>query len=77
MLHDLHTGKIGSKREGAEWAKAVLDPAWSDLIEGAWASRPNPAQKIQQPADRQDFDRTLKFVETVMNESRSYATNSQ
>ncbi len=43
MLHDLHTGNIGSKRQGAEWAKAVLDPAWSDLIEGAWASRPNPA----------------------------------
>ncbi len=26
MLHDLHTGRVGSKRAGAEWAQANLDP---------------------------------------------------
>ena len=72
MLHDLHRGYPGSKREGAEWAKSVLDPSWSDLIDGAWDSRPDPAQKVRQPPDPKDFERTLKFVEFIMNESRLY-----
>ena len=70
MLHDLHTGTNQSKRAGADWAKATLDPSWSDLIDRTWATRPNPAQSVRQPADPQDFERTLKFVEFVMNESR-------
>lgn len=74
MLHDLHTGYAGSKREGAEWAKSALDPSWSELIDGSWDGRPNPARKVQQPADLQDFENTLKLVEYVMNESRRYVT---
>lgn len=72
MLHDLHRGTNGSKREGAEWAKATLDPSWSDLIDRTWATRPDPAQSVRQAADPQDFDRTLKFVEFVMGESRQF-----
>lgn len=72
MLHDLHTGCAGSKREGAEWAKFALDPSWSELIDGSWDGRPNPARQVQQPADPQEFENTLKFVEYVMNESRRY-----
>ncbi|OGO64127.1 MAG: hypothetical protein A2Z45_10080 [Chloroflexi bacterium RBG_19FT_COMBO_55_16] len=72
MLHDLHRGFPGSKREGAEWAKAVLDPSWSDLIDAAWEGRPDPARKVQEPADPEDFERTLRFVAHVMNESRLY-----
>jgi predicted nucleotidyltransferase len=74
MLHDLHTGNVGSKQQGADWAKATLDPSWSDLIDGAWATRPIPEQKVRQPADPLTYDRTLKFVETVMNESSLYKT---
>lgn len=66
MLHDLHTGSIGSKREGAEWAKATLDASWAELIDGAWDGRPNPSLSIRQPADPADFDRTLEFVEYVI-----------
>jgi predicted nucleotidyltransferase len=72
MLHDLHSGCVGSKREGADWAKATLDSCWSDLIDGAWAGRPDPARKVREPADPQDFGRTLEFVEYVMDESRQY-----
>ncbi len=72
MLHDLHTGYAGSKREGAEWAKSTLDPLCVGLIDGSWAGRPNPARQVQQPADAQEFENTLKFVEYVMNESRRY-----
>jgi predicted nucleotidyltransferase len=72
MLHDLHNGYAGSKRAGAEWAKSALDPSWSELIDGTWDGRPNPAQQVQQPADPQDFNNTLKFVEYVMNKSRLF-----
>ncbi len=33
MLQDLEEGRVTSKREGAEWAKAKLDPNWIPLIE--------------------------------------------
>jgi predicted nucleotidyltransferase len=72
MLHDLYRGYPGSKREGTEWAKAVLDPTWSGLINGTWEGRPDPAQKIKQPADPKDFEKTLRFVEYVMEQSRLY-----
>lgn len=67
MLHDLHTGVIGSKRAGAEWAKAHLDPSWSGLIDRAWSCRPNPAVSVRQPADPADFASTLEFVHYAIN----------
>lgn len=72
MLHDLRRGHPGSKRAGAGWAQANLDPRWSDLIERAWDGRPDPARKVKTPADPQDFALTLKLVETVMAESRLF-----
>ena len=72
MLHDLHNGCAGSKRAGAEWAKTVLDPSWSALIDATWDGRPDPARQIKLPADPQAFEETLKFVEYIMAESRRY-----
>jgi hypothetical protein len=62
MLRDLRTGSTGSKREGAEWAKATLDPSWAGLIDRAWDGRPDPAASVRQPADPMDFRSTLEFV---------------
>jgi len=67
MLHDLHTGSTGSKRAGAEWAKATLAPAWAGLIDRAWAGRPNPAFSVRQPADPTDFQLTLAFIPYVIS----------
>ena len=75
MLHDLHRGCPGSKREGAEWAKSVLDPSWSELIDRAWECRPDPAQKVRLPAHSEDFEKTLRFVKQIMIESRRYLSN--
>jgi predicted nucleotidyltransferase len=75
MLHDIHRGYPGSKREGAEWAKTILGPSWSDLIDDSWDGRPDPAKKVRQPADPEDFKRTLRFIEYVMNESKRYISN--
>jgi len=73
MLHDLHTGANGSKRAGAEWAKANLDTSWSGLIDRAWDCRPDPATSVRQPADPEDFASTLEFVRLVIDRSRGEA----
>ena len=75
MLHDLSKGRPGSKREGAEWAKSNLDPSWVDLIDAAWECRPDPAKRVREPADPEAFERTLRFIEYIMDESKRYAPN--
>jgi hypothetical protein len=65
MLHDLQTGYPGSKRAGAEWAKANLEPSWQGLIDRSWEGRPNPAVSSRQPADPEDFKSTLDFVRYI------------
>ncbi len=69
MLHDLVVGHPGSKRAGAEWAKARFGPPWIDLIDSAWGGRPNPAVSVRTPADRQAFTRTLEFLRLIMAEA--------
>lgn len=73
MLHDLHRGFPGSKRAGAEWAKATLDPSWIGLIDRTWAGRPNPAVSVRQRADPDDFQATLEFVRYIIKESAQVA----
>jgi hypothetical protein len=70
MLHSLQTGTVKSKVAGAEWAKRNLDPAWLPLIDGAWAGRPNPVVSVHQPANPEDFAKTLKFVQYCIDESK-------
>ena len=73
MLHDLHTGRTGSKRAGAEWAKSTLDPSWAGLIDRAWDGRPNPACSVRQPADPKDMQSTLEFVRYMIEASTQVA----
>ena len=68
MLHDLINGYPGSKRAGAEWAKANLDSSWADLIGRTWDGRPNPAISVRTPADPVDFERTLLFVRYILDQ---------
>lgn len=68
VLHDLINGYPGSKRAGAEWAKANLDPVWSDLIDRTWNGRPHPAISVRQTADPVDFERTLAFVKYILDQ---------
>ena len=74
MLHDLQAGAIGSKRSGAAWAKANLDPSWHGLIDRAWDGRPNPALSVQQPADQADLRSTLRFIEEVLGAAHEFAS---
>lgn len=72
MLHDLHTGYPGSKRAGADWAKATLDSSWHGLIDRTWSARPTPEISIRQPADPQDFESTLRFVRYIIDKSKEF-----
>jgi hypothetical protein len=72
MLHDIHNGYPGTKRQGAEWAKEHLESVWSSLIDEAWDSRPDPATKVREPADPVAFQKTLKFLEYIMDESQRF-----
>lgn len=65
MLHDLIRGYPGSKRAGADWVKANLDPAWSGLIDRTWERRFDPAVAVRTPADPQDFKATLEFIQYI------------
>jgi hypothetical protein len=58
-------GDVGSKRRGAAWAKARLEPEWHDLIDRAWATRPVPEVQVRTPADPDDWARTLRLVRLV------------
>ena len=71
MLHDLVEGRPGSKRAGAEWAKDTFGFPWTDLIDRAWATRPNPAVRVRQPADPADFELTLEFMKLCVESSKA------
>jgi hypothetical protein len=75
MLHDLLTGHPGSKRAGADWAKANLDPSWSGLIDRSWAGRPDPALSSRQPANPEDFQSTLEFIPYIIDKSAALPTS--
>jgi hypothetical protein len=75
-LHALHTGVVGSKRAGAEWARANLDLSWAGLIDRAWDTRPNPSFSVRQPADPEDFNSTLEFIQYILRASLQYTEAS-
>ncbi len=66
MLHDFKRATVSSKRHGAAWAKANLDPKWRPWIDRAWGTRPDPAKQVRTPADPEAYAMTLEFVREVM-----------
>jgi hypothetical protein len=72
MLNDIRCGSVGSKRDGAEWVKAHLDPMWGDLIDKAWLGRHNPALSVKRPADQEDVRRTVEFIQVILEVARQF-----
>ena len=62
MLQSLETGTIESKLAGVNWGKSNLDAQWHDLIQTAWDNRPNPSEKVRQPALEQSIKDTHNFI---------------
>jgi predicted nucleotidyltransferase len=77
MLHDLHSGRTGSKAAGAAWVKETLDPTWAGLIDRSWSGRPNPAISVRTPADPAEFQSTLAFLQYIIEESNQYYGDKQ
>jgi predicted nucleotidyltransferase len=75
MLHSLHTGRVGSKRAGADFAKSILDSRWTGLIDRTSAGRLNPSVSVRKPADSADFEATLDFIRYVREESKRIMSN--
>ncbi len=73
-LHDLHTGYPGSKRAGADWAKANLDASWAGLIDRSWSGRPVPEAAIHRPADPEELRASWAFVRYIVDEANAYAS---
>ena len=72
MLYSLQYGTVISKIAAAEWAKTTLDPRWKNLIERAWAERPNPPLKARMQAEPQDVEATPGFIRYILDLSRQY-----
>lgn len=76
MLHSLQTGRIASKRAGAQWANAAYGQRWAGLIERARDERPNPSLKVQQPADPHEVEKTIAFIRFALEAGQSYTVGA-
>jgi len=73
---DLTLGSVGSKRRGAEWAKPRLKPAWVDLVDRAWATRPDPYTSSRTPADPDDYAATLNLTDWIVERGHEFARSA-
>ena len=62
FLHTLDTGRVTSKRVAMTWARDALDPQWSGLIQQAFDDRPDPWERVDQPARPGSVERTRQFA---------------
>lgn len=69
LLFTLVEGRVAAKREAAEWALRALDREWASLIRKAVADRPDPWERVLQPAERHLIERTLRFGEYAVAEA--------
>jgi hypothetical protein len=61
LLFTLHEGRIPSKGEAGAWALDRLDREWHQLVRRALDDRPNPWDRVHQPAAPDTTQRTLRF----------------
>jgi predicted nucleotidyltransferase len=66
MLYTLETGRVASKRQAADWAKATLDEKWSSLVDRSWTGRQNPDSK----ATAENITSTLDLMRYAIETSR-------
>lgn len=76
MLQTLASGRVESKPAGARWAQVALDARWRDFIQRAWVERPQPAVKIQQPADSAVVADTLRFIQYALAKAAAICTST-
>jgi hypothetical protein len=62
-LHTSSVGTVASKREAGEWALEAVDEKWRALIQRALDDRPDPWERVHQPADPELVEQTVAFVD--------------
>ncbi len=67
MLHTLSTGKIHSKRKGADWAKCNLEVSWVGLIEDALSVRINQYDYCWVPSEPDIVRQTMSFIQYALS----------
>ncbi len=72
MLHNLYIGKVDSKLNGINWAKANLDSKWIDLINYCWKQRQDTGISVKQPADQLRYRQTLEFLDYVIDKAKGF-----
>jgi hypothetical protein len=73
MLQTLAEGRVPTKREAGEWALRNLDPEWAPLVQHALDDRPDPWEKVREPADPAALEQTLALLDYVRNAARQTA----
>ncbi|MGB1252134.1 MAG: nucleotidyltransferase domain-containing protein [Candidatus Promineifilaceae bacterium] len=76
MLHSLETARIHSKKAGAAWAKAWMNPAQCRVIDHALADRGNSAVRVRQRPPQANFERMLQFVAEAREIGRKARQNN-
>jgi hypothetical protein len=67
MLQTLETGTIESKPAAVRWARSALEPRWAGLVQRACDDRPDPSQKVHQPADPAELEETRAFIRHALD----------
>lgn len=62
ILHTIATGQVSSKKAGAAWALAHLDPEWRGLIERAQKVKEGDRAEAMSPADPEEVAATRAFA---------------
>jgi predicted nucleotidyltransferase len=70
-LFTLEHGRVGSKHEAAAWAAGALDERWRPLIEAAVAARPDPWERVRQPAAADSVAAARAFADHAAGIARS------
>jgi predicted nucleotidyltransferase len=63
LLFTATRAQVIGKTDAGLWSKDVVPGEWHQLIDRAIADRPNPTQRVHQPADPVLAERTWEFVE--------------
>jgi predicted nucleotidyltransferase len=70
MLQTLAEGRVTTKPEAGRWALRTLEPKWRPLIRHALGDRPDPWQKVREPADPTALEQTRALLDYVRSEAR-------
>lgn len=66
VWHDWTHGVVSGKRTAMAWAREQLGTEWHGLLDRAWTTRIDPSATSRQPADPDDYVKSLELVRIVM-----------